>query len=715
MQISEDTLKELEYSKILEEIAPFCYSERAKETVLSLHPLRKSEILDNLNSTNEYLGSFHNQNIIPFHEYNPIETELKMLLIENFILEAKSFHKIRNLSQCVNALIFHFEKFKEYFPTLHKNLAHIPYTKEIILLINKVFNRFGEVKNEATPHLQNIREQLQIVRKNIQENFDKTLTHFAQSGVLDDIRESVLDDRRVLAVKSAMKKSVKGRILGFSKTGSICFILPESVIKYNVRWLELINEEKKEIEKILLQLTKKIFEFRPLLEQYQEYVYQLDIVQAKARYADEIQAVMPEIMNEQRTELINAYHPVLFLTNKKEGKTTIPQTLTLDREFRIICISGPNAGGKSITLKTVGLLQLMIQSGILIPVHPKSKVGFFNKILTDIGDNQSIEEQLSTYSSRLRKMQQIIRQADEHTLLLIDEFGTGSDPELGGALAEAFLEYFYEKKSYGIITTHYTNIKLKIEELKHTKNASMLFNKKTLTPIYKLETGQVGSSFTFEVAEKNRIPKEIIQKAKEKVEREKVSLDKTLVHLQQEKYHVEKLKDDLNRQIDNSSEKNKELSDMLNSYKQKLINFQRLYDEETRLNQFGQKFEKFIEAYSSGKTKSDIIKDFTKILEQEKYKKTQISEKEKIQTQKQRSKVKSELKKEDIKQQLEQAKEKAVKTTFDQAEKWLKNGTKVKIKGSASAATIDKIEDKTAFLNYGLFTTQISIYEIEKV
>jgi len=715
MQISEETLKELEYSKILEEIAPFCYSERAKEIVLSFHPLKKSEILDNLNSTNEYLGSFYNQNIIPFHEYDSIEAELKMLLIENFILEIKSFHKIRNLSQLVNSLILHFEKYKEYFPVLHKNLSHILYTKEIILLINSVFTRFGEIKNDATPHLQSLREQLQIVRKNIQENFDKTLTHFAQSGVLDDIRESVIDDQRVLAVKSAMKKSVKGRVLGFSKTGSICFILPESVIKHNIKLLELISEEKREIQKILLKLTKKILEFHPLLEQYQEYVYRLDVIQAKARYSDEIQAVMPEIVNEQRVELINAYHPVLFLTNKKERKTTIPQTLTLDKETRIICISGPNAGGKSITLKTVGLLQLMIQSGILIPVHPKSKIGFFNKILTDIGDNQSIENQLSTYSSRLRKMQQIIKQTDEHTLLLIDEFGTGSDPELGGALAESFLEYFYEKKSFGIITTHYTNIKLKIEELKHTQNASMLFNKKTLNPIYKLETGQAGSSFTFEVAEKNHIPKEIIQKAKEKVEREKVNLDKTLVHLQQEKYHVERLKDDLNKQIDDSSEKHKELSNTLNSYKQKLISFQKLYDEESRLTQLGQKLEKFIEAYSSGKSKRDIVKDFTKTLEQEKYKKTQITEKEKIQVQKQRNKVKSELKKGEIKQQLEQVKEEAVKTTLDQAEKWLKNGTKVKIKGSASAATIDKIENETAFLNYGLFTTQISVYEIEKV
>ncbi|WP_128331674.1 DNA mismatch repair protein MutS [Apibacter sp. HY039] len=715
MQISGDTLKELEYQKILEEIVPFCHSEKAKEVIRNLRPLKKDSIKENLYCVNEYLGSFSNENRIPFREYDDIETELKMLLIENFTLEARSFHKIRNLSQLINSLIVHFEKFKDYFPTLHKQLSHIEFTKEIILLVNKVFNRFGEVKNDATLTLQNLREQMQLVRKAIQENFDKTVTHFSQTGVLDEIRESVVDDQRVLAVKSSLKKSVKGRVLGFSKTGSICFILPESVIQPNVRLLELLSQEKKEIEKILFDLTQKILEFYPLLEKYQAYIYELDVIQAKARYADELNAILPEITTKQEIHIIDAYHPILYLTNKREKKSTIPQTLALDEETRIICISGPNAGGKSITLKTVGLVQLMIQSGILVPVHPKSRIGFFNKILTDIGDNQSIENQLSTYSSRLRKMQQIIKQSDHQTLLLIDEFGTGSDPELGGALAESFLEYFYETQSYGIITTHYTNIKLRIEELTHTRNASMLFNEKSLQPIYKLEIGQVGSSFTFEVAEKNKIPKEIIQNAREKIEKDKVNLDKTIVRLQQEKYQVEKLKGDLNKQIDHSEEKTKELSNTINSYKQKLVNFQKLYDEETRYNQLGQRFEKYIEGYSKGKSKKDIIKDFTKFLEQEKYKKTQVTEVEKIQTKKQRNKVKSELKKEEIKEQLEETKAEEIRTTVDRASQWMKEGKRVKIKGSSSAATIDKIEGETAFLNYGLFTTKISVYEIEKI
>lgn len=715
MQISQDTLKELEFQKILEEISPFTHSETANEMAKNIQPLRKNDILEELRRVSEFNSSFSNNNSIPFHQYDPIDRELQMLLIENFSLEADSFLKIRNLSQQINGLIIHFEKFKEYFPTLHKHLSHIQYTKELVLCINSVFNRFGEIKNEASFELKKIRETLQITKKNIQENFDKTLTHYVQTGVLDDIRESVIDDQRVLAVKSSLKKQVRGRVLGFSKTGSICFILPESVISANVKLLESKSQEKKEIDRILFSLTGKIIEFYPLLEQYQEYIYQLDVIQAKAQYAEKIHGILPEVTQNQEMELVDAFHPLLFLNNKKEHKKTIPQNLALNKDTHILCISGPNAGGKSITLKTVGLLQLMIQSGMLIPVHPKSKIGFFNKILTDIGDNQSIENHLSTYSSRLRKMEVIIRQADNQTLLLIDEFGTGSDPELGGALAESLLEHFYEKGCYGIITTHYTNIKLKVEELPFTRNAAMLFNEKTLQPIYKLEIGQVGSSFTFEVAEKNKIPKEIIQIAKEKIESEKVNLDKTIVRLQQEKYHVEKLKGDLNQKIDDSDEKHKELQNQINTYRQKLVNFQKLYDEETRFMQLGQRLDKIIQAYSEGKTKKETIKDFTKILEMEKHKVIQSSEKEKIKTQKQRKKVQSELKREEVKEQLVQAETEKIKTTKDNAFKWMKEGRKVRIIGSSSAATIDKIEGEIAFLNYGMFTTKISVYEIERV
>jgi Mismatch repair ATPase (MutS family) len=319
-----------------------------------------------------------------------------------------------------------------------------------------------------------------------------------------------------LAVKSGYKKRVSGRVLGVSKTGSITYIQPESVVKHQFKLKENLEEEKKEVDKILRKLTAEIAEFQPQLSDYQNYIFDLDLARAKAKFAEKVGGVLPKINRHKTLRLLNAFHPLLLIRNQEENKQIFPQTLTLTEHNRILCISGPNAGGKSITLKTVGLLQLMIQSGILVPVHPKSEMFFFNNLMTDIGDNQSIENHLSTYSSRLKKMSKIIREADSETLLLIDEFGTGSDPELGGALAESFLEFFYDKKSFAIITTHYTNIKLVVEQLPNAQNAAMLFDEYSLEPLYKLEVGQAGSSFTFEVAEKNKIPRFIINSAKKR-------------------------------------------------------------------------------------------------------------------------------------------------------------------------------------------------------
>src|SRR5690554_6143389 len=271
----------------------------------------------------------------------------------------------------------------------------------------------------------------------------------------------------------------------------------------------------------------------------------MDLLYAKAKYATKISAVMPILSKEKRISLQKAYHPLLLASNKKAKKKTYPQSISLNKETRIIVISGPNAGGKSITLKTVGLLQVMLQSGMLIPVEPQSEVSYFKRILTDIGDNQSIENHLSTYSYRLKKMNYFLKKCNKNTLFLIDEFGTGSDPELGGALAETFLEEFYHREAFGIITTHYSNLKILANELPYMQNANMMFDEKSLEPIYKLALGQAGSSFTFEVAQKNGIPFGLINRAKKKIEKGKVRFDQTIAKLQKERSKLEKTEQSL--------------------------------------------------------------------------------------------------------------------------------------------------------------------------
>ena len=717
MQITQDHLDELEFPKLLSEIAPYAYSPKIATEILETKPQQIDVAVSLLKKTSEFLSSYESENAIPFDEYEDIEEELRLMLIENFRLDAGAFIKIKRITEQVGKLQSFFPKFAEIFPHLSAEVRDLEFRKEIVDKISAVFNRFGEVKNEASPSLKEIREEISLAKRAIQENFNKSLTHYAQQDFLDEIRESIIDDQRVLAVKSVFKKRVSGRVLSISKTGSITYIQPESVVKHYYQLRESEEREKKEIDRILRKLTAEIAEFQPELFSYQKYIFSLDITRAKALFAQKINGVLPKINKHKSLKLINAFHPLLWIQNKAENKEIFSQTLEFTQQNRIICISGPNAGGKSITLKTVGLLQLMVQSGILVPVHPKSEMFFFDKLMTDIGDNQSIENHLSTYSSRLKKMSKIVREADENTLLLIDEFGTGSDPELGGALAEAFLEYFYEKKSFAIITTHYTNIKLVVEQLPHAQNAAMLFDEETLEPMYKLEIGQAGSSFTFEVAEKNKIPRFIINAAKKKVEREVVDLDKTIVKLQQEKFEVEKLKSQLVEKqqfTQNKKENRQKLNEQL---QQKLYNFQKLYEDEHRKLQFGTKIQAFIDSYAKGKSRKEVVKDFVKILEQEKYRKQDSDKTEAEKLKIVRRKVSQELKKDSVIQNIAKVEEKIQEQNRKERALWLKIGQRVRIIGSTSIGTIEKIDTKNnkVTLNYGLFTTQISADELERV
>lgn len=713
--INKEDLKELEFPQLLAEIAPFAYSPKTKEKIHQLLPMGIDEAELALKKTAEYLSSFESSNAIPFDEYEDIDNELKLMLIENYRLENSAFIKIKTLTEQIGRLQKFFPTMPDTFPQLLQEVSVLEFKKEIIDKVDKVFNRFGEVKSEASPILKGLRTEMQHAKKAIQENFNRALFNYGQSDFLDEIRESIIDDQRVLAVKSAYKKRVLGRVLGLSKTGSITYMQPDSVVKHYFKLKENQEEEKKEIDKILRQLTAEIAVFQPQLWRYQKYIFDLDFTRAKGKFAELVNGVLPKINRHKTLKLKDAYHPLLWLKNKKQNKTIFPQTLSLTDHNRIICISGPNAGGKSITLKTVGLLQLMIQSGILVPTHPRSEMFFFDKIMTDIGDNQSIENHLSTYSSRLKKMGGIIKEANAKTLLLIDEFGTGSDPELGGALAESFLEFFYDKKSFAIITTHYTNIKIVIEQLPNAENAAMLFDEKTLEPMYKLEVGQAGSSFTFEVAEKNKIPKFIIESAKKKVEHDIINLDKTIVKLQQEKYEVEKLRTDLTERKESVEGKRDNFQKLNEQLQQKLFNFQKLYEDEHRKLQFGNKIETFIESYIKGKSRKDVVKDFVKILEQEKFRKIGADKDETKRLQVVKRKITQQLKKEEVIEKIEETNEKLEEKRKVDRAVWMKVGQRVRITGSTSVGTIDKISRNKVIVNYGTFKTTIDPEELERI
>ena len=421
ISIHEKTLKDLEFSTVLDQVSELCITALGKDKALAILPYPDEESLkQELSYVNEYLSSFDNDNRIPNHGFDTISKELKLLKIENTYLEVTSLQRLVSISLTVNTILKFLGKFSDYYPKLHKHCQPIEVTTAIIEQIDAVVDRFGDIKDTASPLLSELRRTINKLKGKINSSFSSALNTYHRLDYLDDIRESVVENKRVLAVKAMYRRKVKGAIMGGSKTGSIVYIEPDTTLHYSRELNNLEYEEKEEVIKILRELTDYIRLFSPLLHQYQVFLTEIDVISAKAKYAQSMNAILPEFSTDRSMYMRDAYHPLLYLTNKEKGEKTFPQSIGLEKDSRIIVISGPNAGGKSITLKTVGLLQTMIQSGMLIPVHERSKVCLFDRILSDIGDNQSIENHLSTYSYRLKQMNYFLRKCNNKTLFLID-------------------------------------------------------------------------------------------------------------------------------------------------------------------------------------------------------------------------------------------------------------------------------------------------------
>ena len=713
--ITEKTLQDLQFPTVLETLSDICNTDIGKEKALKITPFKEKEtLMEALLQTSEYVSSFQNNNAIPNHGFDAITYEIKFLGIEDSFLEIGSFRKIATLSATSNFLLNFLKKFEDYYPNLNARATRVEYTKNIITLIDEVVDKYGEIKDNASPDLLNIRRNMNVVRGKVNQSFGVALSQYNSLGYLDDIKESFVQNRRVLAVLAMYRRKVKGTILGSSKTGSIAYIEPEATLRYSRELSNLEYEEKEEITRILKQLSNAIRPYLSLLIKYQEFLSDIDVIAAKAKYANKINAILPQISEERRLFLRDAYHPILYLNNKQKNEVTHPQTIELNQDNRIIVISGPNAGGKTISLKTVGLLQLMLQSGMLIPVHERSETFLFDRILTDIGDNQSIENHLSTYSYRLKNMNYFLKKCNRKTMFLIDEFGTGSDPDLGGALAEIFLEEFYHREAFGIITTHYSNLKILANELPCAQNANMLFDEKTLEPLYKLVLGQAGSSFTFEVAQKNGIPFGLINRAKKKIETGKVRFDKTIATLQKERSKLEKTSQVLKEEESKAREESKKMENINVKIKQKLESYQELYDSNQKTIYIGQKIEDISEKYFNNKNKKELIGEFLKIIEIENSKRKKISAKEaKVITEKKKEIIKEvEVKVEEIRTIK---KEKKLKPVVEKPKPILKLGDRVRMADGKAVGTIDSIEKNKATVNYGIFTSKVSLDELELV
>ncbi len=721
-KISKKTLKDLEFNIIQQQLSEYCFTEIGKQNALKLTPFTAPDLVElELSYTFEYLSSDLQATSIPNHGYDVIDKELKLLEVNNSFLETLGFKKLVALNRTANELLSFFKKQIEFYPNLQDLSSKYTFTTAVIEFVDTVIDRFGEVKSDASTDLAIIRRQINDVQGKLNGSFGRALRGYLSQGFLDEIKETVVDNRRVLAVKSMYRKKVKGAALGSSKSGSIVYIEPEETRILNNSLTDLLYEEKQEVIKILKQLTDRIRPFAPILNEYQEYLSTIDLIAAKVLYGKSYKGVVVKLSKARELTLKEAYHPLLLLSNLEKGAQTFAQDIQLRKEdHRIIVISGPNAGGKSITLKTVGLLQVMFQSGMLVPVHPYSTFCVFTSILTDIGDNQSIENHLSTYSYRLKNMKYFLKTCDDKTLFLIDEFGTGSDPELGGALAESFLEVFYERESFGIITTHYANLKLMANNLPAISNANMLFDTKSLEPKFKLHLGEAGSSFTFEVAQKNGIPYHLINKAKKKVARGKIRFDKSIANLQKERSKLEKVRVDLSNQTKEISQEKGKLETTNDRIHKKLEGFQKLYDNNQRSISLGNKVTELAESYFKNRKKKEITEEFMKLILVETTKMKAKSKKQRAAEKKQKVLASKEAHQK-IAVIREEQKEKAstaAAIASKEAEKPRvppKLNDRVRMFDGKAIGRVIKIEKDKAVVDYGQFTSRVALDLLEVV
>ena len=693
----------------MEQISSFAVTSIGREEILNLSPINEKDEIDyQLDLVSEYTSSFENENKIPNHYFDEFLKEIRLLKIENSTIEVEGFRKISDTNYTVNRLIKFFKKFKRYYPSLHSMSSHIEFDERPKKKISSIIDNYGNIHNNASDKLFSVRKEIGIVKSKIGKTFQDALKYYNSTDYLDDIKESFVDNRRVLAVKSSHRRKVNGTIIGSSKTGSIVYVAPEETMKYTLELNNLEFEEREEIKRILKDLTDFFRPYYGVFQDYLKYLTNLDSVYSRAKHAFSINSVKPNISESREIELYGAYHPLLLKHNQDQNLSTFPQDILIKDEMRILVISGPNAGGKSITLKTMGLLQLMFQSGILIPTHPKSKIFVFDQILTDIGDNQSIENQLSTYSYRLKNMKYFLENCNKETLFLIDEFGTGSDPDLGGALAEVFLKEFYDSGAFGIITTHYSNLKVMASELDFMDNANMQFDSETFEPIFKLITGEAGSSYTFEVASKNGIENYLIDKAKEKVDLEKIRFEGVISKLQKERVKNSEELTELKRlQVDTRVKKdeNEVLNEKLTN---KLSKYNLLYEHEKKTINIGNKFNGLVENYNKHGKKRRLISEIFNIIEIENKKKEKKKSTNKNLTSKEISMIKDESKRDILKIKKKKKLNKKVEIKFSV-------GDTVKIPTGKSHGIIDSIKKGKAIVNYGNFKTQISLTEIELV
>ncbi len=669
-------LELLQFAQVVQHIQHYCFSKAAAERCTNLSPQNNPDVIQALLQQGLELKNLLAAGLyFPSLEHQDIEKDIRVLSVDGAVLEESRLLAMMKTARVTDSLIRYLKSKQHELPALYDLAKALKTNEKLVHEIASVLDDEGGVKDSASEELAALRQQIREKRKESDRRFYNAVNTYRKLEVLRDNEEGFFNGRRTLAVMSEFKSQVSGFVHSKSESGRTIFIEPVSIIEINNEIGELEIDELREIRRLLRELCNFIRPSMPDLSAAYAFLIEMDVQKAKALFANSIEATLPQINTTYELRAVNAYHPLLFLQNKRLHKTTVPLNLSLDNSERVMVISGPNAGGKTIALKTIGLLQTMLQSGLLIPVHESSAFPIFEKILVDIGDTQSIENELSTYSARLLSMTAIVEAANEASLVLMDEFGSGTDPELGSAIAEAVLESLVNAKTKAIITSHFGNVKLLAEELPGAFNACMLFDLDKLEPKFSLSVGKPGSSYTFEVAERIGFPKHLITRAKNRLNKDKLKLNALLVEVQDQKAKLEQLLQQKDHEAFLMKIAKEKYLSLYQNWEDKQEKEKEQRAELRRQALYGQKYLRLLEDWKNKSERKLVIKRFIDGLTAE-TKKLEAYEKS-------------------------GEKEKQAGKKVEQLRLKLKVGSKVRVLNGKEIGTVEEVFNDKAVLNFG--------------
>ena len=717
MTYPENFEQKLGFDKIRGLIGAQCLSPLGKELAEEIRfSADIKTVSERLEQTDEFVRILQGERPFPANYFIDVRRALNRIRPEGtFIEEAELFDLKRSL-QTIGDITAFFKAADDddeiNYPALVALASDVPVFPALIRQIDGMLDRYGQMKDSASAELARIRREKIATTGSISRNLQSILRSAQSEGLVDkDVAPTMRDGRLVIPVAPAFKRRIRGIVHDESATGKTVFIEPEAIVEANNRIRELESEERREIVRILTEFTDLMRPQIPAMLQSYAFLATMDFIRAKAIFAGQIQAIKPALTDRPLLDWRDAVHPLLLLSHRRQGKPVVPLDITLDHTGRLLIISGPNAGGKSVCLKTVGLLQYMLQCGILIPLHEQSKAGIFERLFIDIGDEQSIENDLSTYSSHLTNMKYFVRHGNARTLLLIDEFGSGTEPLMGGALAEALLERFNRKEMFGIITTHYQNLKQYAEDHEGVLNGAMLYDRHLMQPLFKLSIGHPGSSFAVEIARKIGLPEEVIAEASEKVGSDYIDMDKYLQDIVRDKRYWENKRQHIRQQ-------EKRLEELTARYEKDLdaVNRQRKEIVQTAKNEAQQ-----IIRGANAKIEQTIreIKEAQAEKERTRIARQALSEFKETVHQTQEDDTRIARKMEKLRER--QARRKQPKTVTEPKampvaeEKKLAVGDAVRLKGQTATGSVIELQGKQAVVAFGMIKSTVKTDQLEKV